>query len=255
MIIYETTNKINGKKYIGKDSKNDENYLGSGILLKLAVKKYGRENFKKEVLEKCNNIYELDEREKYYIDLYNCVESSKYYNMMEGGHGGKQGREAIEKISNSLKNHKMYKSKDRSEKIKKALTGRRLSEEHKAKIKKKMKNRKLSDEHKENISKSRKGIKLTDWQRKRLIEDRRSYKGEQNPFYGKKHSKETLKKMSSNRKNKLLGKENPSHKNAVLTRLLSEFSEQDAKIIYNNYIISDEFIEPKNFISYIKKQN
>ena len=34
MIIYVTTNLINSKKYIGKDSNNDPNYLGSGTLLK-----------------------------------------------------------------------------------------------------------------------------------------------------------------------------------------------------------------------------
>ena len=41
MIIYKTTNLINGKFYIGKDSKNDPNYLGSGKILKKAFKKYG----------------------------------------------------------------------------------------------------------------------------------------------------------------------------------------------------------------------
>ena len=46
MIIYKTTNLVNGKIYIGKDSKNNPNYLGSGNLLKKALIKYGKENFK-----------------------------------------------------------------------------------------------------------------------------------------------------------------------------------------------------------------
>ena len=44
MVIYKTTNLVNGKSYVGMDSKNDPNYLGSGKLLKRAVKKYGRES-------------------------------------------------------------------------------------------------------------------------------------------------------------------------------------------------------------------
>jgi hypothetical protein len=45
MIIYKTTNIINGKYYVGKDINNSESYLGSGVLLKRAIKKYGKENF------------------------------------------------------------------------------------------------------------------------------------------------------------------------------------------------------------------
>ncbi len=42
MIIYITTNLLNGKKYIGKDEKNNPSYLGSGKLLKLAINKHGK---------------------------------------------------------------------------------------------------------------------------------------------------------------------------------------------------------------------
>ena len=51
-LIYKTTNLINGKYYIGKHETDDINddYLGSGIALLAAIKKYGRENFTKEVL-------------------------------------------------------------------------------------------------------------------------------------------------------------------------------------------------------------
>ena len=46
--IYITTNNLDGKKYIGQKSysmPNWKRYLGSGIYLKRAIKKYGRENF------------------------------------------------------------------------------------------------------------------------------------------------------------------------------------------------------------------
>ncbi len=54
MVIYKTTNKINKKFNNGADSRNNPNYLGSGVYLINAIKKYGKENFKKEILEECN---------------------------------------------------------------------------------------------------------------------------------------------------------------------------------------------------------
>lgn len=88
MIIYKTTNLINGKFYIGKDSKNDPNYLGSGYILKRSIKKYGRENFKKEILEKCNSEEHLNERERFWIAELKCRERSDCYNIGAGGDGG-----------------------------------------------------------------------------------------------------------------------------------------------------------------------
>ena len=44
MVIYKTTNMINGKIYIGQDIKNNPKYLGSGKILKLSIRKYGRFN-------------------------------------------------------------------------------------------------------------------------------------------------------------------------------------------------------------------
>ena len=43
MIIYKTINKINNKIYVGQDSKNNYNYLGSGKILKKAINKYNKE--------------------------------------------------------------------------------------------------------------------------------------------------------------------------------------------------------------------
>jgi group I intron endonuclease len=88
MIIYETTNIVNGKKYIGKDKNNNPKYLGSGHALLRALKKYGRKNFKKTIIEHCKNDQHLDDREIFWIDYFDAVNSNKYYNLSSGGDGG-----------------------------------------------------------------------------------------------------------------------------------------------------------------------
>ena len=88
--IYITTNNINGKRYIGqrKYYGDYENYLGSGSVLKKAIKKYGVENFSKEIIEECKTKEELSQREQYWIDYYNAVNSDDFYNITCGGDGG-----------------------------------------------------------------------------------------------------------------------------------------------------------------------
>lgn len=50
--VYKTVNLINGKFYFGahKTVNPNDDYLGSGVYIKRAVAKYGKENFRKEVL-------------------------------------------------------------------------------------------------------------------------------------------------------------------------------------------------------------
>jgi hypothetical protein len=76
-VIYLTTNLINDKKYIGLDSYNKPNYLGGGTALKRAIRKYGKENFKKEILEYCDK-ENLEKREIYWISYYNAVEDPSF---------------------------------------------------------------------------------------------------------------------------------------------------------------------------------
>jgi hypothetical protein len=83
--IYKITNKINGKYYIGKHQTEnlDDGYFGSGKLIKKAIKKYGIENFIKEILFVYDNEQEMNEKEK---ELVTLREDS--YNLCPGGQGG-----------------------------------------------------------------------------------------------------------------------------------------------------------------------
>ncbi len=87
--IYRTHNKVNGKMYIGKKIANrflENEYLGSGKILRNAVNKYGKDNFYVELLETIdsNDDY-LCERERYWISKFNADKSENYYNISAGG--------------------------------------------------------------------------------------------------------------------------------------------------------------------------
>jgi hypothetical protein len=109
-IIYETTNLINQKKYRGMHQTNnlEDGYLGSGTYLANAIKKYGKENFVKIILEFCESYDHMIEREKEYItDEWIKLENN--YNLKTGGHSaGILSNESKLKISNTLK--EKYKS-------------------------------------------------------------------------------------------------------------------------------------------------
>jgi len=88
MFIYKTTNNINGKIYIGKLVRESKTYLGSGKILKKSIKKNGKHNFTREIIEYCKTKSELSEREKYWIQQYNSTNKNIGYNITKGGDGG-----------------------------------------------------------------------------------------------------------------------------------------------------------------------
>jgi group I intron endonuclease len=87
MIIYKTTNLANGRFYIGKDKFNNPDYLGSGKILKNAIKHYGKDNFKKEILEHCETYEQMSEREIFWINELGSFYPNGY-NIATGGEGG-----------------------------------------------------------------------------------------------------------------------------------------------------------------------
>lgn len=136
-VIYCTTNTVNGRKYIGLDSKNNPNYLGSGNLMHHALKKHGKENFKKQILEFCSSKENLNEAEKYWIDYFGAVKSDLFYNIASGGTGGdlsnspnweKRNRTISEKLKITNIGH--YVSPEAKVKMSIAKLGKKQTVEH-----------------------------------------------------------------------------------------------------------------------------
>jgi len=90
--IYKITNLITNKIYIGKrcSDKDPEidSYFGSGRYLHNSIKKYGKENFKKDIIELCKNGEHLSEREIFWIASYDSTNVRIGYNLSKGGDGG-----------------------------------------------------------------------------------------------------------------------------------------------------------------------
>jgi len=104
MVVYRTSNLLNEKIYIGQDSHDDSNYLGSGIVLNEAIKKYGKENFTKETMAWCYTKEHLDFLEKFYIKFFNSKVPNGY-NLTDGGKGNSGfsvSEETKKKISERL---------------------------------------------------------------------------------------------------------------------------------------------------------
>lgn len=87
--IYQITNKLNGKIYIGKHQTENINdgYFGSGIALRKAVKKYGKDSFKKEILFVFDTEVEMNAKEREII-TEDFVKRKDTYNLGVGGEGG-----------------------------------------------------------------------------------------------------------------------------------------------------------------------
>lgn len=91
-IIYKTTNLVNGKFYIGKHATKTlefDGYLGSGKLLKQAVKKYGADQFVRTTLFEFTCPIQANNKEKEIItEKFLLENASQCYNLHVGGSGG-----------------------------------------------------------------------------------------------------------------------------------------------------------------------
>lgn len=120
--LYKITNLANGKMYIGQHvtSDLDDGYMGSGLWIKNAVRKYGAENFRKEWLGFYEDQEELNYMERVFVDQ-TWVDRPDTYNLQLGGgvsSGPKHSDATKAKLSEKAKarfkdktNHPMYGKK------------------------------------------------------------------------------------------------------------------------------------------------
>lgn len=163
--IYRTTNLINGRYYLGMHSTNriDDGYLGSGKRLYYELNKYGRDNFKFEILEQFNSREELVQAEINLITEHD-LKNPNCLNLKQGGSGGftDENRKKARQVTDSIL-QKKYGKEFRS------IIAKQYRQD-------------LTDEDRENISKLVKaGLKRVNFNHAN--------------FKGKKHSEETLDKM------------------------------------------------------------
>lgn len=90
-IVYMTVNCINGMRYIGRDANSNYGYKGGGRRFKIALKKYGKDNFIKITLRRCGTKEERILWEQHYLDLYNAGENPRFYNITQSSLWGNDG--------------------------------------------------------------------------------------------------------------------------------------------------------------------
>lgn len=129
--VYKIINKVNGKIYIGqtwrninKRWKNGNGYKES-LKLQNAINKYGKDNFKYEIIALCDSQKSADFCEKFFIIYFNSIKSG--YNIREGGSRGRHSAETITKMSNAKKGKIV--SQETRDKISKSLKGKKFTEE------------------------------------------------------------------------------------------------------------------------------
>ena len=156
--IYKITNKVNGKVYIGKHQTNNpyDSYFGSGKYIKYAIKKYGKENFEKEVLFIFDTIEEMNKKELELVSE-SFISNNNNYNAGVGGEGGphfngKKHTKSTKNRLSELAKGRVY-SKETRDKISEGNRRRGTpSMETKKKLSDKAKGRSMSDEQRKKHS-------------------------------------------------------------------------------------------------------
>jgi group I intron endonuclease len=182
MVIYKTTNLVDGKYYVGKQQTYTKSYLGSGSALKAAIKKYGRKNFGKEILEVCQSKDELKTKELEWLDKLNAIKDKNSYNLVRetspNKHRSYSDPEYRKRLSDSIK--KMLNTPESKARLSIQNSG----------INNPMYGKKRTDNFKRLISRCQKGKIVSDETREKIRHNQ----------IGKKASSETKKRMKESQK-------------------------------------------------------
>lgn len=129
MIIYKITNLINGKAYVGQTTQSINSRISKHINAKdgyrpltKAIRKYGKDNFKIEIIDWANHQTELNYKEWLWIYKLNTISPSGY-NLKDGGRNGAISEKQKKIIS--LANSKRAWTEESKNKISLANKGRK----------------------------------------------------------------------------------------------------------------------------------
>lgn len=216
-IIYQIKNNINNKIYIGKHSTHniDDDYMGSGTLIKRAVAKHGNENFTKTILHVFDDESLCFIKESEIVTM-EFVMRDDTYNLRSGGDGGftvsDETRQKMREIANSRpQDHHDKIRQTRIERDNYGTTHVSHSEETKKHLSDQAKYRHennigdtWNDETNSKRSDSMRGKqnslgskRTEEWKSERSEQ----YTGEKNPNFGKTMSDESKKSISESHKN------------------------------------------------------
>jgi hypothetical protein len=181
-LLYKTTNLINNKYYYGIHSTENTNdsYLGSGVLMLRAIKKHGKENFKREILNTFETRKEAMVAEHAIVD----PDDENSYNLDVGGLG------LSVKRSDAV-----------CRKISEAKMGVKFTEEHKANVRKatilSMKNQDTRDKIAKSLVEYHKTNPQSEETKQKRIDTRAGYQ----------HSEDTRRKISEAQIGKVIPEE------------------------------------------------
>lgn len=202
--LYRTVNQVNQRAYVGvHHGYANDTYLGSGILLKKAIAKYGRENFIRE------NLDEFETKEEAFLAESRIV-TEKYvndphtYNVAIGGCGGdlRSGQTHTEEAKNKMRKAALERGKDPAfrKMLSKIHKGKTISEKHKKAISKRWKGQKrnFTKEHIKNLSGKNNGMfqkSHSDEARVKISAANKSLKWTFNPLTGEQKRRKASEKL------------------------------------------------------------
>lgn len=208
MFIYKITNLINNKIYIGKTKhliykrwrQHIESSHNPKVAIHYAIRKYGENNFKINVIMKCRTFKELNENEKFYIRYYKSLKNG--YNLTEGGDGN--SNPTVETRNKVSKNHANNKGKNSP------MYGKHPSKEIIRRLRLSHIGKKFSLETIKKMSIAKSGKNHPLYGKKHSIKTKEKMSlakiGNKHPNYGKHLSVETRKKISNTLSNKIIYK-------------------------------------------------